>query len=83
MCRFWQLSALSASWWAAAWVSGWAIGWQTGLARNARWLSQQPTLKLRTPILTLHVGTLKPNPDAGKRKPYAMRGERLRLVKPD
>lgn len=37
--------------------------------------------RLRSPLLTLHVGTLRPRANAGKRPPYAMRGPGLRLVK--
>lgn len=36
---------------------------------------------LSSPLMRLHVSTLRLNPLAGKRKPYAMRGETLRLVK--
>lgn len=33
-----------------------------------------------TPLLRLHVRTLRLNPNAGKRPRYAMRGTRMRLV---
>lgn len=69
MCRFWQLSALSAYWWAGAWVGGWAMGWQQGAARHASTMWPFSTPRMRTPVLTLHVETLtlKPNAPLGKR----------------
>ena len=35
-----------------------------------------------SPLMRLHVQTLKLKPSAGKRPPYTMRAPRLRLVKP-
>lgn len=59
MCRLWSLWALSASSWVAAWVGGWATGWQQGAARNASTMWPSPTPRMRTPVLTLHVQTLR------------------------
>lgn len=39
--------------------------------------------KLRTPLLSLHVSTLKPNPHAGQIKLARWLQPRLHLVKPD
>ena len=69
--------------WLSAWAAGWATAWQSGLARHANSLSQTPTCRIRTPLLTLHIETLKPNPHAGQPKPYAMKGGPLRLVRHD
>lgn len=83
MCNFWQLSVLSASYWAAQWAAGWATGWQMGAARATNSLLPSHTLRIRTPLLSLHVSTLKPNPHAGQSEPYAMQGGPLRLVPHD
>lgn len=83
MCNFWQLSVLSASYWAAQWVGGWATGWQMGAARATNSMLLAHTLRIRTPLLSLHVSTLRPNPNAGQSKPYEMRGGPLRLVPHD
>lgn len=69
--------------WASAWAAGWATGWQMGAARHTASLLPKPTLRMRTPLLTLHVEMLRPNPNAGQPKPYAMKGGHLRLVKHD
>ena len=69
--------------WLLYWGLGWATAWQTGLARHASLLSQTPTCRMRSPLLTLHVGTLKPNPLAGLSKPYRMQGGPLHLVTPE
>lgn len=69
MCNFWQLSALSACWWAQAWAGGWAAGWQAGAARNANMMWPSPMRTMRTPVLRLHVETLtlRPHAPQGKR----------------
>lgn len=69
--------------WACAWVAGWVTGYQMGAARAISSLSPKHASKLRTPLLRLHVSMLKPNPNAGLPKPYAMRGGHLHLVRPD
>jgi len=38
--------------------------------------------RLRTPLLRLHVSTLRPNPHAGLTKPHEWLRPRLHLVKP-
>lgn len=83
MCNFWQLSVLSASYWAAQWVGGWATGFQMGAARATNSLLPAHTHRIRTPLLHLYVSTLKPNPHAGQSGPYTMRGGPLRLVAHD
>ena len=67
--------------WLLHWGLGLVTGWQMGLAHATSSLSQTPTLRIRTPLLRLHVSTLKPSPSAGKHKPYTMQGGHLRLVK--
>lgn len=71
------------SWWACAWVCGWGTGWLQGRARAANSLWREPTCRIRTPLLRLQVSLLKPNPHAGQRKPYEMRGGHLHLVRPE
>lgn len=79
MCAPW----LYPSWWLLSWAAGWATGWQMGAARHVNSLSPAPTCRIRTPLLRLHVETLRPNLHAGQPKPYAMRGGALRLVTHD
>lgn len=66
--------------WASLWLAGsattWAYRWS---AAAARWPCKRPS----SPLLTLHVQTLRLNQSAGKRPPYRMRAPRLHLVKPD
>lgn len=70
-------------WWACSWAAGLATGWQMGAARAANSLLRARTPRIRTPLLRLSVSTLRLNPNAGQRKPYAMRGGPLRLVTHD
>lgn len=70
-------------WWACSWAAGWATGWQMGAARATNSLLPAHTFRMRTPLLRLHVSTLRPNPNAGQRRPYEMRGGPLRLVSHD
>lgn len=64
------------------WPSGWLASWLLGAATATAY--RLPTTlvplgphRLRTPLLSLHVSTLKLNPHAGLKKPYAMRALRL------
>lgn len=79
MCALW----LYPSWWLLSWAAGLATGWQMGAARRANLLSPAHTLRIRTPLLRLHVSTLRLNQSAGVLKPYAMKGGPLRLVSRD
>lgn len=81
MCRLWSFPSYWLLSWAAGWATGWATGWQQGIARHASSLSRAPMPRIRTPLLRLHVATLRLNPTAGQRRPYEMRGGHLRLVK--
>ena len=70
--------------WPAAWLSLWLAGAATATAyRLPTMLVPIAPHRLRTPLLSLHVSTLKPNPHAGLKKPYEMRALRLIPVKPD
>ncbi len=67
--------------WPAAWLSLWLCGSGTTLAWKLSGAALQCGNRPRSsPLLKLHVSTLKLKPNAGKRQPYAMRGEPLRLV---
>lgn len=70
--------------WPQAWLSSWLLG---AAITTASRLPRMPVLrdppKLRTPLLSLHVCTLRPNPHAGLKKPYEMRALRLIPAKPD
>ena len=64
--------------WPAAWLSLWWAGAATVTAyRLPTTLVPLGPHRLRTPLLSLHVSTLKPNPHAGLKKPYEMRALRL------
>lgn len=64
--------------WPAAWLSSWLLGAATATAaRLPTMLAPLAPQRLRTPLLRLHVSTLKPNPRAGLKKPYEMRALRL------
>lgn len=70
--------------WPSVWLSLWLAGAAT--ATVAR-LPLMPVLRdpprLRTPLLSLHVSTLKPSPHAGLKSPRAWLRPPLHLVKPD
>jgi hypothetical protein len=74
---------LQSSCWLLLCPLGWAAAWQLGLARHNWRLQQYNNSKLRTPLLSLHVRTLKPNPRAGLPKQKNLLQPPLRLVKPD
>jgi len=70
--------------WPAAWLSLWLAGAATATAaRLPTMLVPLAPHRLRTPLLSLHVSTLKPNPHAGLTKPSAWLRPPLRVVKPD
>ena len=72
MCGVWL-------YWPPVWWAQYLAGLATASALAWSGLGPQ---RLRTPLLQLHVATLRTRGDAGKRLPYAMRLPRLRLVKP-
>lgn len=64
------------------WPSVWCSAWLAGLATTTAYrlpvlIAPLAPQRLRTPLLSLHVSTLKPSPHAGLRKPYEMRALRL------
>jgi hypothetical protein len=64
------------------WPSVWCSAWLAGLATTTAYRLPELIVplaphRLRTPLLSLHVSTLKMNPHAGLKKPYAMRALRL------
>lgn len=66
------------------WLSQWQLGaFTTSAARLAAMTVPRALPRLRTPLLTLHVSTLKLNPTAGERPPYSMHKTPLRLVSAD
>lgn len=69
--------------WPLAWLSLWWAGAATATASR---LPMMPVLlappRLRTPLLRLHVSTLRLNPRAGLIKRSLWLQPRLRLVKP-
>lgn len=55
--------------------------WGTAMASTLNAAAQQSlSNRPSTPLLKLHVQTLRLNPNAGQRPRYAMRAPRLRLV---
>lgn len=69
--------------WPAAWLSLWLAGAATGTAWQLSMTApRRPLLRLRTPLLTLHVSTLRLRPHAGQQKPCEMHRPNLHLVKP-
>ena len=70
--------------WPAAWFSLWWAGAATATAyRLPMTLAPLAPHRLRTPLLSLHVSTLKPSPRAGLTRPSAWLRPPLRVVKPD
>ena len=70
------------------WPSVWCSAWLAGLATTTAYrlpalIAPRGLPRLRTPLLKLHVSTLKPNPHAGLKKPYEMRALRPIPAKPD
>ena len=64
------------------WPSVWCSAWLAGLATTTAYrlpalIAPLAPQRLRTPLLSLHVSTLKPNPHAGLRRQYEMRALRL------
>ena len=70
--------------WPAAWLSLWLAGAATATAyRLPQTLAPLAPHRLRTPLLSLHVSTLKLNPHAGLTRPNAWLRPPLRVVKLD
>ena len=70
--------------WPAAWLSLWLAGAATATAyRLPTMLAPRVPHRLRTPLLSLHVSTLKPSPRAGLTRPHAWLKPPLHLVKRD
>ena len=64
--------------WPSVWLASWLLGAATATAyRLPMTLVPLAPHRLRTPLLSLHVSTLKLNPHAGLKKPYEMRALRL------
>lgn len=70
--------------WPAAWLSLWWAGAATATAyRLPMMLAPRGPHRLRTPLLSLHVSTLKPSPHAGLRKHHGWLRPPLRVVNQD
>lgn len=70
--------------WPSVWLSAWLLGAATATAyRLPTTLAPLAPHRLRTPLLSLHVSTLKPSPRAGLTRPSAWLRPPLHLVKPD
>ena len=64
--------------WPSVWLASWLLGAATATAYRLPVMRAPLALpRLRTPLLSLHVSTLRLNPHAGLKKPYAMRALRL------
>ncbi len=69
--------------WPSVWLSLWWAGAATATAyRLPQTLAPLAPQRLRTPLLSLHVSTLKPNPHAGLTRPSEWLRPPLHLVKP-
>lgn len=75
----WQLAYC---WW-SDYLHGVATSWAVRVASPESLRSHGPMPSTRTPLLSLHVSLLRPNPNAGLSKPYAMGGGPLHLVTHD
>lgn len=73
------------SWWLAwsAWATGLALASSAVALRSASAMPRPWCWPARSRLLQLHVRTLRLNPHAGQKPPYAMRGPTLALVKSD
>ena len=70
--------------WPSVWLASWLLGAATATAyRLPQTLVPLAPHRLRTPLLSLHVSTLKPSPRAGLTRPSAWLRPPLHLVKPD
>ena len=70
--------------WPSVWLASWLLGAATATAYRLPVMRAPIALpRLRTPLLSLHVSTLKPSPHAGLTRPNAWLRPPLHLVKPD
>lgn len=70
--------------WPSVWLASWLLGAATVTAYRLPVMRAPLALpRLRTPLLSLHVSTLKPNPRAGLTRPHEWLRPPLHLVKPD
>ena len=71
-------------WWPSVWPSLWLAWVVTATAcRLQTTLAPHGPLRLRTPLLTLHVSTLRLRPHAGQQRHSGLLRPTLHLVKPD
>ena len=69
--------------WPSVWLASWLLGAATATAyRLPMTLAPLGPHRLRTPLLSLHVSTLKPSPRAGLTRPNEWLRPPLRVVKP-
>ena len=77
-------SRLPIVFWPQFWLSAWLLGAATATAyRLPQTLVPLAPHRLRTPLLSLRVSTLKPSPRAGLTRPHEWLRPPLHLVKPD
>lgn len=70
--------------WPSVWLASWLLGAATATAyRLPTMLVPLAPHRLRTPLLSLHVSTLRPSPRAGLARPAKWLRPPLQLVKPD
>ena len=70
--------------WPSVWLASWLLGAATATARRLPApLAPQTRPAWRTPLLKLHVQTLRPSPRAGLARPAKWLRPPLQLVKPD
>ena len=77
-------SRLPIVFWTQFWLASWLLGAATATAyRLPQTIAPLAPHRLRTPLLSLHVSTLKPSPRAGLTKPHEWLRPRLRVVSLD
>ena len=70
--------------WPSVWLASWLLGAATATAyRLPTMLAPLAPHRLRTPLLSLHVSTLRLNPYAGLPRPRGWLRPHLHLVQPD
>jgi hypothetical protein len=67
----------------SAWLLhiGWVTGWQRGYMRNVLRMLPEASPKATSPLLRLHVSTLRLNPSAGQSRPEKWMRRPLQLAK--
>lgn len=65
-----MLARIPILFWPAAWVALWMLGASTATAMQISAIHRRrPVMRIRTPLLRLHVSTMRLRPHAGERRP--------------